>query len=113
MSAKYPQIVYKSKETTTFRVVRMAFVEVELYLFGKPEWEFDGKVNPKTIKAKGDELRKRLCEVANNLEKLSDKGCDYESTLYEIILTKDISKSAAKKELKEMGISAEVHVMEE
>jgi len=35
----------------------MEMVEIMVYLFGKPEWEFGGEVDPKAIKAKGDELK--------------------------------------------------------
>ena len=91
----------------------MKFVEINMHLFGKPEWEFNGKVTPKTIKAKGDELKERLYTIADDLKKLTDNGWDFEPTLYDIILTKDISKSAAEKELKKLKIDAEVIVLDD
>ncbi len=78
----------------------MKFVEIQMYLFGKPEWEFNGEITPRKIKVKGDELKTRLYKIADDLKKLSDNGWVCEPTLYDIILTKNISKSAAEKELK-------------
>ncbi len=91
----------------------MKFVEINMYLFGKPEWEFGGKVNPKLIKEKGDELKERLYKIADDLKKLTDNGWDFEPTLYDIILTKDITKSTAEKELKKLKIKAEIMVLDD
>jgi len=91
----------------------MKFVEIQMFLFGKPEWEFGEGINPKKIKAKGDELKVRLYEIADNLRKLTDAGWEYEPTLYDIILTKNISKSNAEKELKKLGIDEEVTVLDD
>jgi len=88
-------------------------VSFHIYLFGKPEWEFVNKVNSETIKAKGDELKGRLYEVAKNLQKLLDNGWEYELGLYDIMLTKNISKSAAERELARLGIDEEVYEFEE
>lgn len=85
-----------------------------MYLFGKPEWEFGNeKINSKTIKSKGDELKARLYAIADILQKLSDNGWDYELGLYDIMLTKNISKTAAEKELTKLGIKQEVFELEE
>jgi hypothetical protein len=86
----------------------MKLVEVNLYLFGKPEWEFNGNITPEGIKAKGDELKERLYKIADDLKKLTDNGWDYEPTLYDISLTKNTTKIAAKKELKKLKINTEV-----
>jgi hypothetical protein len=91
----------------------MKFVEVQLYLFGKPEWEFGGKINPKILKKKGDELKERLYKISNDLKKLTDNGWDYEPTLYDITLTKNTSESAAKKELKKLKIKSEIIVLDD
>ena len=89
----------------------MEFVEVMIYLFGKPEWEFGGEINPKIIKAKGDELKERLYGIADNLQKLLDNGWDCVPTLYDLSLTKNISKATAEKELKKLGINEELIVL--
>lgn len=91
----------------------MEFVEINLHLFGKPAWEFPNGMNPKTIKAKGDELKARLDEIADELKKLTDNGWNYNSTLYGLTLNKNISKSEAKKELKRLNINAEVILLED
>ncbi|MFA6268815.1 MAG: hypothetical protein WCW13_05330 [archaeon] len=91
----------------------MKFVEVQLFLFGKPEWEFNGKFTPKIIKAKGDEIKERLYKIAEDLKKLTDNGWDYEPTLYDITFTKNIPKSTAEKELKKLGVQAEITLFED
>ena len=88
-------------------------VSFHICLFGKPEWEFGDDVNSKTIKAKGEELKERLYEVAKNLQKLRDSGWDYELCLYDIMLTKSTSKASAKRELAELGIDEEIYEFED
>ncbi|MCR4368559.1 MAG: hypothetical protein NUV67_01490 [archaeon] len=87
--------------------------EVILYLFGKPEWEFQGNVTPETIRKKGDELKVRLHEIAADLEKLCENGWDYEAGLYDIMLFKSISKTKAERELAGLGIDADVHMLDD
>jgi len=91
----------------------MEFIEINMHLFGKPEWEFGGKVSPKTIREKGDELKERLYKISKDLQKLLDSGWDCQSTLYDLSLTKDISKSEAKQELKKLGVEAEIFVFDD
>lgn len=86
---------------------------IYIFLFGKPEWEFNGEFNPQKIREKGDELKTRLYEIADNLEKLSKNGWDYQLALYDIILDKNISKTAAKKELAKLGIKEEIQECED
>ena len=81
---------------------------INIYLFGKPGWEFASEVTSETIRLKGDELKARLYEVADNLQKLCDNGWKYEFGLYDIMLTKNISKAAAKRELAKLGIEEEI-----
>ncbi|MFH0715064.1 MAG: hypothetical protein V1847_04690 [Candidatus Diapherotrites archaeon] len=89
-------------------------VTISLYLFGKPEWEFgDKKFGPKVIQSKGNELNARLHEIADNLQKLSANGWEYELCLYDISLWKNCSKTAAEKELRSLGIREEVVELEE
>lgn len=87
-------------------------VSLTVHLFGKPEWEFD-KINPKTVRAKADELKERLQQVADVMEKLSKKKWSYEFTSYDIIFDKNIAKKEAEKELKGLGIKKEVYEFEE
>ncbi len=88
-------------------------VSINIFLFGKPEWEFGEKFNPKLLRSKGDELKQRLHEIADNLEKLSKNGWDYQLTLYTVMLSKGISKSQAKKELNKLGIHEEIQEWED
>lgn len=84
-------------------------VSINIFLFGKPEWEFGGKISAKGLRDKGAELKSRLGQIASALEKLSNSGWESESTLYDIIFYKDIPKATAKKELKELGINKELY----
>ena len=84
-----------------------------IFLFGKPEWEFEKEISPETIKSKGDELKERLHEVAEDLQKLRNNGWHYELCLYDIMLTKSTSMAAAKKELSELGINEELDEFED
>ncbi|HZX19412.1 MAG TPA: hypothetical protein VFF13_00165 [archaeon] len=86
---------------------------INIYLFGKPEWEFGEKINPEILKSKGNELKARLHEIGNNLQKLCDNGLEYDLSLYDIMLTKNTSKIAAEKELRKLGINEEVYLPEE
>ncbi|MFH1391800.1 MAG: hypothetical protein ABIH20_05800 [Candidatus Diapherotrites archaeon] len=87
--------------------------EINLFLFGKPEWEFEGKVNPETIKSKGDELKSRMYEIADSLQKLCDNGWEYDVGLYDLMLFKNTSKTEAERELAKLGIDAEVLELED
>ena len=88
-------------------------VEVNLWLFGKPEWESGDKIDPELLRRKGDELKERLYEIADNLQKLSANGWDYDMRLYDIGAYKSTSKSRAVVELKKLGIDEEVFEWED
>ena len=84
-----------------------------MHLFGKPEWEFGEDINPQAIRAKGDELKERLHQIATNFEKLSKNGWEPNMTLYDIMFYKEMSKTAAEKELKKLGIDEEIYEWED
>jgi len=89
-------------------------ISINVFLFGKPGWEFGEKVFAEEIRSKGGELKSRLDEVAEVINKLSKSKWEYELTLYDIIFYKYISKAAAEKELKMLGIKKELcNLMEE
>jgi len=71
------------------------------------------EVTPKELRAKGDELKARLDEIAGSLQKLSGKGWEYDMGLYDIMLSKNISKAAAEKEPARLGIDGEVYEWED
>lgn len=88
-------------------------VEINLHLFGKPEWEFGEEINPQIIKAKGEELKERLYQIATNFEKLCKNGWEPSMTLYDVIFYKKTTKAAAEKELKKLEIDEEVQELDD
>jgi len=88
-------------------------VSITIFLFGKPEWEFGEKISVEAIKSKGDELKSRLYEIADTVQKLSAENWECELTLYDILLYKEISKAEAEKELGRLGIKEETCILEE
>ena len=86
---------------------------INIHLFGKPEWEFGEKISPNIIKSKGEELKERLFEVADAVQKLSTENWELEMTLYDLILYKDLPKAEAKRELDRLGIKGEIYHLEE
>ena len=86
---------------------------ISIWLFGKPEWEFNGKVSAKEIKSKGEELKNRLKEVSETMEKLLSAGWDYEMTLYDLQFYKNISKKNAEKELKRLDLNKDAYQVDE
>jgi len=94
-------------------------VEISIYLFGKPSWEMNiegGKATPQMLRAKGEELKVRLYEAADVLEKLLKNGwtlVEAYGALYDLQLYKDITLKEAREELKKLGINPEEYHLEE
>lgn len=88
-------------------------VEISMYLFGKPEWEFEEKIDSKKIREKGDELNARLQAIADTMDKLTTAGWDHYMTLYTLQFSKKLSKNEAEIELKKLGIDANTYHIEE
>ena len=84
-------------------------VEVDLFLFGKPEWEMNmEEVSASEIREKGEELRERLNRIAEIMEKLEGAGWERAgASLYSISFYKDIAIEDAKEELRQLGIDPE------
>ena len=84
-------------------------VEVDLFLFGKPEWEMNmEEVSASEIREKGEELRERLNRIAEIMEKLENAGWERAgASLYSISFYKDIAVEDAKEELRQLGIDPE------
>ena len=84
-------------------------VEVDLFLFGKPEWEMNiEEVSASEIREKGEELRERLNRIAEIMEKLENAGWERAgASLYSISFYKDIAIEDAKEELRQLGIDPE------
>ena len=84
-------------------------VEVDLFLFGKPEWEMNmEEVSASEIREKGEELKERLYRIAEIMEKLEGAGWERAgASLYSISFYKDIAIEDAKEELRQLGIDPE------
>jgi len=84
-------------------------VEVDLFLFGKPEWEMNmEEVSASEIREKGEELKERLSRIAEIMEKLENAGWERAgASLYSISFYKDIAIEDAKEELRQLGIDLE------
>jgi len=84
-------------------------VEVDLFLFGKPEWEMNmEEVSAEEIREKGEELKERLNRIAEIMEKLENAGWERAgASLYSISFYKDIAIEDAKEELRQLGIDPE------
>ncbi len=81
-------------------------VEINVHLFGKPEFELDlEKANPEDIKALGEELKERLRRAGEIVEKLEQNGWERNAGMYDITFYKKIKLDEAKEELKKLGIS--------
>mgnify|MGYP001562640349 CR=1 FL=1 len=86
---------------------------ISIHFFGKPEWEFEEKVNAADVKAKGDELKERLYKIANAMDKLETRGWESNMALYDIYFSKDISRKEAEKELKQLDIDKGLYHLDE
>lgn len=80
-------------------------VSVDIWLFGKPEWEIDlDKATPRDIKDLGENLKDRLCKISEIVEKLENNGWSRGAGLYDLFLYKGINKEIAIQELEKLGI---------
>jgi len=80
-------------------------VTIDIWLFGKPEWEIDlDKATPQDLKDLGEDLRDRLCRVSEIVEKLENNGWSRGAGLYNLFLHKGIKKELVGEELEELGI---------
>ena len=62
-------------------------VEVDLFLFGKPEWEMNmEEVSASEIREKGEELKERLNRIAEIMEKLEGAGWERAGALQHLLL---------------------------
>lgn len=78
---------------------------IDIWLFGKPEWEMDfDKATPQDIKDLGENLRDRLGRISEIVEKLENNGWHRSAGLYNLYLYKDIKKELVGKELEKLGI---------
>tara|TARA_Y100000310_G_C20352958_1_gene655271 strand:- start:185 stop:469 length:285 start_codon:yes stop_codon:yes gene_type:complete len=80
-------------------------IEINLFLFGKPEWEMDlEKAKAKDFEDLGKGLNIWLTRVSKIITKLENNGWERSAGLYDLHFFKDTSMKKAKQELKELKI---------
>jgi hypothetical protein len=85
-------------------------VELVIHLFGKPSWELDDLEGdlPEGYSARlrvlGDELKRRLHDLAFVFDLLVKNGWQPYGTLYDINFLKDVNMKEAERELKTLGL---------
>jgi len=102
------------------KIKKTKIVELTIFLFGKPAWEinnFEGEsLNAefaKELERLGEELNKRLREIAKVHKILLENGWEAFGGLYDIHYTKDISLNEAKKELQQLELEKYLDHLEE
>lgn len=80
-------------------------MEIDIFLFGKPEWMIDlNKATAENIRDLGLEIKERLDKISTIIEKLENSGWRRSAGLYDIFLYKDIDTEEGKKELENLGV---------
>jgi hypothetical protein len=96
---------------------RTMIVELALPLFGKPGWELgEGEeVMPRDLRDLAEDLRGRLMEAADIVEKLTGAGWDARMTLYDVCLSHPYISTAAQAEkmLLDLGIDPKLVAIDE
>ncbi|MBI3989092.1 MAG: hypothetical protein HY347_05695 [candidate division NC10 bacterium] len=84
----------------------------ELFLFGKPEWEFpDGPMTQERLKALGEDLKDRLDAAARAVQVLKEDGWDVELVGYSLSFAHSSltfpDDAAARTYLQKLGLDPE------
>ena len=81
-------------------------MEINIWLFGKPEWMIDIEAaSAAEFSALGEGIKKQLEMVASLIPKLESAGWERSGGLYDIFFHKEISPKDAKQELESLGVS--------
>ena len=79
--------------------------EINVHLFGKPEWEIDlEQASAEDFKALGEELKERLARISEIVTILEKNGWSRSAGLYDIMFYKNIKLDTAKIEIGKLGI---------
>ena len=89
-------------------------IELNIHLFGKPDWEINiEEAKAEEFQALGEELKERLLRISHYIKVLEEKGWERSAGLYDIVFFKDITKKQAERELKMLQVNTEdVHLEE-
>jgi len=85
-------------------------VELVIHLFGKPSWELEdlegdlAEGYSARLRVLGDELKKRLHDIAFVFDLLVKNGWQPYGTLYDINFSKDVNMKEAKRELETLRL---------
>lgn len=80
-------------------------MEIDVFLFGKPEWMIDlDKATAEDIRDLGLGIKERLDKISTIVEKLESNGWGRSAGLYDLFFYKDIDLENVKKELESLGI---------
>ncbi len=83
-------------------------MEMDIFLFGKPEWMIDlDNATAENIRDLGSEIKERLDNVSIIMEKLENKGWRRSAGLYDLFFYKNITLENGKKELAGLDIGEE------
>lgn len=83
-------------------------MEVDIFLFGKPEWMIDlDKATVEDIRDLGLEIKERLDKISTIVDKLGKNGWRRSSGVYNLFFYKDIDLKKGKMELESLGIGDE------
>jgi hypothetical protein len=92
-------------------------VTIILPLFGKPGQELDegGEVTDRQLRELGDDLRNRLHEAGDIVEKLTATGWEAQMALYDVMLSHPYvsTEAQARDKLEDLGIDPEGLLIEE
>lgn len=82
-------------------------MEIDIFLFGKPEWMIDldkATATAEDIRDLGSEIKERLDKVSTIMERLESNGWGRSAGLYDLFFFKDIDLENVKKELVSLDI---------
>lgn len=83
-------------------------MEIDVFLFGKPEWMIDlDKATPEDIRELGLHIKERLEKISAIVEKLEKNGWGRAAGLYDLFFYKHIDLESGKKELGDLDIGEE------
>lgn len=90
-------------------------VSVEIYLWGKPEWELPAEINDNVLFNAGNKFKECLDKIAKNVAILQKNGWEIELGLYDLFCSKDgiDTKKDVIKEFKKLKLNSKDFLIDE
>ena len=90
-------------------------VSVEIYLWGKPEWELPAEINDKVLLNAGNQFKEYLGKIAKNVAILQKNGWEIELGLYDLFCSKSgiDTKKDVMKEFKRLELDSKDFLIDE